>query len=188
MARFASATHNMATTIGSTGNSGCPSIRITIAGVFGLKGQEFDATVDTGFTGFVSMPIMSAFPLGLPLYGTTSVQFGDGSTASRFTVLCEVTLGDESKTGIAILEPSTTEILIGMELIKRFEKSLVMHRGILLLMDQTEIDKGLADAGFIAPMPNLSPAPAAPDSVTPLPSSPTTEAIQVPEPKTPSSN
>jgi hypothetical protein len=44
----------MPTTIGSTGKSGSPVIKISIAGVFGT-GVEFEATVDTGFSGISSI-------------------------------------------------------------------------------------------------------------------------------------
>lgn len=89
------------------------------------------------------MPIMSALPLGLALYGTTSVQFGDGSTASRFTALGVATLGQESQAGVILLEPSSTEVLVGMEFLRKFEKSILMHRGFILLLDQQGVDKGL---------------------------------------------
>ncbi len=133
----------MPTTIGSTGESGSPVIKIVIAGAFPASAQEFEATVDTGFTGFISMPIMSALPLGLPLYGTTSVQFADGGTSSRFTALGVATLGGETEAGVVILQPSTTSTLVGMEFLRKFKKSLVMYRGVIVLIDETVVDKFL---------------------------------------------
>jgi predicted aspartyl protease len=133
----------MATTIGSTGSSGSPCIRIKISGAFTANTQEFEVTVDTGFTGFISMPIMTALPLGLPLYGTTSVQFGDGKTSTRFTALGAAQLGDESEAGVVILEPSTSTILVGMEFLNAFKKTVFLHRGVLVLLDQNEMDKTL---------------------------------------------
>ncbi|HTS48125.1 MAG TPA: hypothetical protein VMH05_09285 [Bryobacteraceae bacterium] len=89
------------------------------------------------------MPIMSALPLGLPLYGTTSVQFGDGKTATRFTALGVAELGNESEAGVVILEPSTSTILVGMEFLSAFKKTVFLHRGVLVLLDQSEMDKTL---------------------------------------------
>jgi len=115
--------------------------------------------VDTGFTGFISMPIMSALPLGLPLYGTTSVQFADGSTSTRFTALGMATLGGETEGGIVILEPSTTMVLVGMQFLASFKKSVVMHKGVLFLIDEGDVDTAL-NAAF----PTQSVAPATPPS------------------------
>ena len=131
----------MATIIGFIGKSGSPCIKLTIEGTFPDSGQEFEVTVDTGFTGFISMPIMMALPLGLALYGTTSVQFGDGKTSTRFTALGMARLEEETQAGVVILEPSTDTILVGMEFLKAFEKTVFMHRGVLIMMAQSEVDK-----------------------------------------------
>jgi predicted aspartyl protease len=136
----------MKTTIGSLDNSGRPNIQITVAGAFPASAQQFVAMVDTGFTGFLSIPIMSALPLGLPLCGTTSVEFGDGNSSARFTALCSIDLGEEIEAGVAILEPSTTQIIVGMEFLRRFKKSIAMHRGVLVLLDESEIDKLIEQA------------------------------------------
>jgi predicted aspartyl protease len=51
-------------------SNGHPCIKIKVHGISGDLAQEFEAMIDTGFNGFLLMPIMAAFPLGLPLYGT----------------------------------------------------------------------------------------------------------------------
>jgi predicted aspartyl protease len=135
----------MATIIGFIGKSGSPCIKLTIEGTFPDSGQEFEVTVDTGFTGFISMPIMMALPLGLALYGTTSVQFGDGKTSTRFTALAVARLGVDSEAGVVILEPSHDTILVGMEFLNAFKKTVFMHRGMLMMMDQTEVDKTISE-------------------------------------------
>jgi len=144
----------MPTTIGSTGKSGSPVIKISIAGVFGT-GVEFEATVDTGFSGFVQMPIMSALPLGLTLYGTASVQFGDSSP--RFTALGTARICGETdpQVGVVILEPSTTEVLVGMAFITSFKKAVFFYRGFLALIDEVDMDQTLRrnfeEAGLLKP-------------------------------------
>lgn len=146
----------MATTIGSTGSSGSPVIKIKVAGVLG-DGAEFDATVDTGFSAFISMPIMNALPLGLTLYGTTSVQFGDGNSAARFTALATATISGEPgpQVGVVILEPATTETLVGMSFITSFKKSVFFYRGFIALFDESEMDqimkKAFEHAGLLSP-------------------------------------
>jgi predicted aspartyl protease len=106
--------------------SGAPAIKITIAGPL-VAGQEFEAIIDTGFSGFVSMPILRGFPLGLILKGTTKVTFADGSTATKLTALGTVTAQGTWKAGVILLEEGSTDILIGMEFLKVFGVSLLVH-------------------------------------------------------------
>ena len=73
------------------------------------------------------MPILQAFPLGLILNGTTKVTFADGSTATKLTALGRVTLEGVAKIGVVLLEEGSTDVLIGMDFLKAFEVSLLVH-------------------------------------------------------------
>ena len=93
------------------------------------------------------MPLVKAFPLGLPLIGTTLVALADGKTHSKFIANSSVSItGDVNdsnawKTGIVILEPSSTDILLGMEFFRTFGKTLVVYasRQQVRLIDDVEI-------------------------------------------------
>lgn len=87
--------------------------------------QQFDAIIDTGFTGFLSMAWDKAFPLGLTLIGTTNVILANGATASKLMTLGTATLGGETRTGVILLAPAG-DILVGMELLKEFQKELLV--------------------------------------------------------------
>jgi predicted aspartyl protease len=105
------------------------------------NGVEFDAILDTGFTGFICMPLLKALPLGLVLYGTTSVELADGSQSMKLTAKGTATCYGDSKVGVIILEPSANDILIGMDFLRIFQKALfVTQRTILLVNEESSPD------------------------------------------------
>jgi len=135
--------------IGSLDKDGSPTLKIKVGGVFsGNKPTEFVAIIDTGFTGFLSMPLIAAFPLGLPLSGTTSVQLADGQDQSKLMAQCKVTIDDktEAKFGLVILEPSSTAILAGMEFLRAFKFGLFLSAGGIVLFDDEEFAKAAEEA------------------------------------------
>jgi len=144
------------TQTGSFDNSGTPVVRISITGAFPDRSQEFHAKIGTGFTGFLSMPLVKAFPLAMILFGTMTLILADGSTAFR---LGGVTLGGVTKYGIVVLEPSFEEVLLGMDFLKKFGKTLRVSPGrdAVLLIDDADMTP---PAGPPAPAPPPSaPAP-----------------------------
>ena len=128
--------------IGSLDSSGTPVVKIRIKGAFPKSEQEFTAVVDTGFTGFVSMPMVKAFPLGLILFGSTTIVLADGATQPRYTALGRASLdGATWKAGLVVLENEDVDILIGMEFIRTFDKILLVApvAGTVSLMDMADL-------------------------------------------------
>lgn len=82
--------------------------------------------MDTGFSGFVSMPLFQAFPLALPLHSTTSVILADGSQKFRLVAAGSAFVGEETHIGLVILDPTSTEVLVGMGFLRTFKKKLVV--------------------------------------------------------------
>jgi len=68
--------------------------------------------IDTGFTGFLMMPITQAFPLGLTLIGTANYALVDGTITSKLPVFGHVRLEDELLRGVIVPEskPFRSEI------------------------------------------------------------------------------
>lgn len=126
----------MSALIGSFDKIGNPIVTISVRGVFTGGRKEFEAIIDTGFTGFLQMPLVEAFPLGLVLSGTTSVTLADGSASPRLMALGRVAIGTVEETALILLDVGSDSILIGMSLLRKFKKKLVVSSIDVLLEDE----------------------------------------------------
>ncbi len=108
-------------------------------------GLEIDGLVDTGFTGFVHLPIQFAFRLGLPLEGTTSSTLADGSTLNELTALGLASFGGDAKQGTIILSASANEVLVGMDFLRVFDLSLMILDQLVLLPPRAEVRQTIED-------------------------------------------
>ncbi len=86
--------------------------------VEGSNGREFltDAVIDTGFNGFLTLPLSVIFDLELPFAGVTIAELGDGSLmqADTFRALA-LWGGDELE--VRVLE-AEGGVLLGMSLLR----------------------------------------------------------------------
>jgi predicted aspartyl protease len=114
-----------------------PRVRIGLNGVSPHASREFDAIVDTGFTGFISMPMKDAIPLGLVLSGTTSATLADGSSSHKLTALGTAIVGEESNLGVVLLSLGSgpSDVLVGMEFLRAFNKTLFVRGQQVELVD-----------------------------------------------------
>src|ERR1700729_3094190 len=70
--------------IGYVDSNGHPRMTIRVRGTHPSEFADLDAFVDTGFAGFLMLPVALALPLGLALYGTGDYYLADGSPISCF--------------------------------------------------------------------------------------------------------
>jgi predicted aspartyl protease len=134
----------------ASGVSGCPDPQV-IANIgrriYANRYQtEFEARypgqiIDTGFDGFVSMPMAQAFPLGLPLRGAIEVTLADGRNATKLHALGRAMIGDHANWGAVILEPASDEILIGLKFLQVFDLALVLTRSEIRLTVFARLDE-----------------------------------------------
>lgn len=115
---------------------GSPAIKISVHGIFTDAKTEVDAVIDTGFSGFLQMPLLQAFPLGLVLYGTTQVTLADGSSSPRLVALGTIGLGSAEKVGLILLDAGSNHVLIGMGLLRKFNKTLIVSSTTVTLEDE----------------------------------------------------
>lgn len=105
-----------------------PKITIGLKGVIGDAHQSFEAVVDTGFTGMVSMPVVKALPLGLVLFTTASFTLADGSREDTFLCFGSAIL-EEREEMVVIALSRGNDVLIGTELLSTFEAKLALDYG-----------------------------------------------------------
>lgn len=133
-------------------SSGAPRLKISIYGCARQFSKEFDVVVDTGFSGFVSMPIIEAFPLGLILCGTTTTILADGSQSFKLTAVGTAFIEKEEQAGIILLNVGSgpSDVLVGMEFLKTFRKTLFVHDQVVALLDTDEVNKWVSAAALEA--------------------------------------
>ncbi len=96
------------------------TVPIEVFGVSRQTKQQFQAVVDTGYQGYVSLPFSSAFPVGLVLRGQQSYTLADGSVSSHFICLGTV-IFDGHEVVVPIDVQSNGPTLIGTEFLKKIE-------------------------------------------------------------------
>jgi len=150
--------------IGYFASGGSPALKIRVSGPFSDP-IEYEAVLDTGFTGFLSLPLVEAIRLGLILHGTTKVSYADASENYRLTARGQVEIEDHEKIGVIILEPSTNELLLGMDFSRLFQRALLVSKDGVALVEEEELAKateaaGTAEATKANPLPFPEPPPA----------------------------
>lgn len=125
--------------IGHFDQQGNACLRLHICGVkHDPPGLEFEGIIDTGFTGFIHLPLASAISLSLPLEGTQTVTLANDSDLAMLTALAAVTLADRTEIGVALLSMTSNAILVGMDFLRRFDRALIVSRklGVVLLKEE----------------------------------------------------
>lgn len=116
---------------------GNPCLKFHLCGVaHDPPGLEFEAIIDTGFSGFIQLPMQHAFSLKLPLEGTSSYVLADGSRGTSLTALAHTTFGGTTVLGVVSLTPGSLDVLVGMDFLRRFKLGLIMTKGTIVLSDE----------------------------------------------------
>lgn len=143
--------------IGFLAANGDPTLEIEIKGVGQAK--KFTCLIDTGFTGFLSIPLLQALPLGLVLTATTTVTFANGITESRLICLGHAKVDSDEQLGTILLEYQSNQVMLGMDFLKKF--------GLKLLVCPTTGQIEVVPSGASFTVPAASPAQPASAAVDP---------------------
>jgi predicted aspartyl protease len=111
--------------IGSFNNTGSPVVEIEVSGPLTAP-TKFTALVDTGFSGFLLLPLLDAFPVGLILRGTMALTLADGSSQTKLTCLGTIHFDGQEQLGLVVIEWQSTDVLVGMDFLRKFRKQLIV--------------------------------------------------------------
>jgi predicted aspartyl protease len=110
---------------GNLNGAASPKFKIGFRGLLAEPNnvRYFDAILDTGFTGGISIPITQALPLGLVLYSTASFTLADGSHEDTFLCL-GVAILDGKQQKIVFSLTKGKDVLLGTEFLAAFNAKL----------------------------------------------------------------
>lgn len=91
---------------------------ISIKGFFTQKPTLIKGMIDTGFSGYLTLPYQNAFPLGLVLQGTKAYTLADGSSSYNFVCIGVIKIGGREEVIPIDIQPKCM-VLIGTGLLKR---------------------------------------------------------------------
>jgi predicted aspartyl protease len=117
---------------------GCPTVTFAISG--SRARLEFEGILDTGFVGFILLPIAQAVPLGLEIDGVNTFMTADGTEHLWPTSTARVEFRDRSSAESIALAYYGGDVLVGVSFLRTFQQSLILHRERVILMDESELD------------------------------------------------
>lgn len=115
-----------------------PCIRIQVAGDTG-RSIEIEAVIDTGFSGFLLVPVYLALPLGLAYVATSKVNLADGSDRPMLLGMAEVTFQETKKMGLVHLPGPSTDALVGLDFLRQFGLALYVSSSLVGLVDEQDL-------------------------------------------------
>jgi hypothetical protein len=164
----------MSLQVGYIDSVGHPRIRVRVHGPDPNNSHEEDALIDTGFTGFLMLPLIKALALGMMPSGVAEYTLADESKVNNFLSTATITVGASPPTNTTampaplvaaaqmLVQPEIVTgvvvmcgdgALVGMEFIRALKK-LLMVGEFVMLVDHDEITQSFEN----------TPPPAAPDA------------------------
>jgi predicted aspartyl protease len=107
---------------------GRPKVKLAIRGT--RQSGTLEAILDTGFDGFLSLPVATAVPLGLELIGIQPVEYADGRVSKELVFAVKVNLNAKEKVVSATLTGGS-EALAGTGLFGDYDLKLNFSKQII---------------------------------------------------------
>lgn len=105
-------------------NNDQPIVEIEVRGVTGIS-KKIGALVDSGFNGYLQIPFIEAFPLGLILTGVQANTLADGSTSSHLVCKGQVCIDGKCVDTTIDIQPANI-VLLGTKLLKELGKIFIL--------------------------------------------------------------
>lgn len=99
------------------------------------------------------MPLVSAFPLGLTLVGTSSYTLADGTTSPKLLARGTVSFGEDETLGTIVLETNECGVLLGMDYLRKAVRALIVSDSAVTLVDEEYLRPWLAHLSDVPPPP-----------------------------------
>jgi len=108
-----------------------PILRVT---GYGNKGEvTIDGILDTGFDGFICLPIAVAVPLGLELIDVTDSELADGTIVQDELVFAGKVLWDGEVIDVDVVLTKSADTLIGTAMLMNSDVRINFHTGEVLI-------------------------------------------------------
>ncbi|MCR4278881.1 MAG: hypothetical protein NUV81_03180 [bacterium] len=102
---------------GSFNDGDNPTLKIKVWGIFTNNAVEIEVMLDTGFSGFLTLPLQTALPLGLILLSTAEYVLADNS--KQLNLLCHGSVGFDNENASGLIAISPGDPLLGMEFLRK---------------------------------------------------------------------
>jgi predicted aspartyl protease len=100
-------------------------IRFQLSGFYEQMPQEFEGMIDTGFSGFLLLPLLKALPVGLVLASTANYTLADNSVHTTLLCIGHIRLDDGSTvSGMVSVTNADADVLLGVDSLKKAGRSL----------------------------------------------------------------
>jgi predicted aspartyl protease len=123
--------------------NGHPYVKIVVSadGADG-SGMTFEALIDTGFTGFVSLPIIAATSLKLQPHTTATYELANGKSSDPIPLARAFACvsGDKFVAGVVSISEHV-RVLVRVEFLRNCGKSLIFSSNSIGIIDDEEFKK-----------------------------------------------
>jgi len=99
-----------------------PRIRVIATGI--RMENRIDAIIDTGFDGYLCLPVQIAIQAGLELYGAQVSELADGSVRNELVFIGQVAFENQSSAEVEILLTESDDALVGVALLMPYKLNI----------------------------------------------------------------